>query len=389
MKVLFFRYKSICESGMLKAFHQYGIETDEVMEIDKKNNKLPPKEIVQKIDHALSANNYSFVFSINFNPHVSNVCNVYQIPYMCLIVDSPVLSLYSEAIKNDCNRIFLFDRALYNEFHQYNPTRIFHIPLATDVQHMDKIIASNNTNKFACDISFVGSLYTEKTRFSLKNSKDEYLNGYIDALIEAQLKIYGCYFIDNIITDELADKLLKLMPVQYFFTEDYRADYKALISQYYLGYKISAEERVRTFKALSSKYNIDLYTGSDTSELPLINNRGLADSNKHMPLIFNRSSINLNITAKSIRSGIPLRVFDILACGGFALSNYQAEIPEFFTVGEHLDVYESIEDLDDKIHYYLEHPSIRKEMAQAGYEYVKNNHTYTIRLAQMISIAFK
>lgn len=48
-----------------------------------------------------------------------------------------------------------------------------------------------------------------------------------------------------------------------------------------------------------------------------------------------------------------------------------------------------MDDLDDKIHFYLEHPSIRKEIAQAEYEYVKNNHTYTIRLAQMISTAFK
>lgn len=388
MKVLFFRYKSICEIGMLDAFHEYGIETDEIMD-DQQKNRLLPQEIVQKIHQAFSANNYSFVFSINFNPQVSNVCNIYKIPYMCLIVDSPVLNLYSEAIKNDCNRIFLFDKALYNEFYQYNPTRIFHIPLATDVKHMDKIISSDNTSRFYSNISFVGSLYTEKSMFSLKDCNDEYLKGYVDALIEAQLKIYGCYFIDNVMTDELAEKILNEMPIKCYFEEGYMANNIALVSQYYLGTQISAEERIRLLKALSSKYKIDLYTGSDTSKLPLINNCGFADSLKHMPLIFNRSDINLNITAKSIRSGIPLRVFDVLACGGFLISNYQSEIPEFLTIGEHLDVYESMEDLDDKIHFYLEHPSIRKEMAQAGYEFVKNNHTYTIRLAQMISLAFK
>ncbi len=388
MKVLFFRYKSICETAMLDAFHEYGIETDEVMD-DQQKNRLLPQEIVQKIHQALSTNNYSFVFSMNFNPQVSDVCNIYKIPYMCLIVDSPVLNLYSEAIKNDCNRIFLFDRALYNEFFQYNPTRIFHIPLATDVKHMDKIILSDDTNRFYSNISFVGSLYTEKSMFSLKNCNDEYLKGYVDALIEAQLKIYGCYLVDEVMTEELAEKILNEMPIKCYFEEGYMANNIALVSQYYLGTHISAEERVRLLKTLSSKYKIDLYTGSDTSKLPLINNCGFADSLKQMPLIFNRSDINLNITAKSIRSGIPLRVFDVLACRGFLISNYQAEIPEFFTIGEHLDVYTSAEDLDDKIHFYLEHPSIRKEISQAGYEFVKANHTYTIRLGQMITMAFK
>lgn len=372
---------------MLNTFYEYGIELDEITNIQ--NTQLPPQELIQKLNNAFYNNNYSFVFSINFNSQVSDICNIYKIPYMCLIVNSPELQLYSESIKNDCNRIFIFDKELYNEFYHYNPSGIFHIPLAADVNHMDKIISEDSSNKFASDISFVGSLYTEKTFFSLQNSNDTYLKGYIDALIEAQLKIYGCYFIDNIITEELADKILNIVPVRYYFPERYRADNKALVSQYYLGNKIAAEERIRTLKRLSSKYNIDLYTGSDTSELPLINNCGLANSLYHMPLIFNRTKINLNITAKPIRSGIPLRIFDVLACGGFLLSNYQSEIPECFTVGEHLDVYYSMEDLEEKIHFYLEHPSICKEIAQAGYEHVKNNHTYIIRLAQMISMAFK
>ncbi len=387
MKVLFYRYGSICEPSISEAFQEYGLEVIEITE-EIHNKNILPGERFRLINDIISKNNISFVFGINFFPDISDLCNIYKIPYMCLIVDSPVLELYSESIRNDCNRIFLFDRELYREFNPYNPNRIFHIPLATNVSQWDKTISSDHTNRFTSEISFVGSLYTEKTLLDIENAS-EYLKGYIDSLIESQLKIYGCYFIENCISDKLADDILSQIKNSYVFPHNYRANNRALVAQYYIGNKIAAEERVRLFKMLSSKYNVDIYTGSDTTDIPYINNHGLVKTFTEMPLIFNRSAINLNVTAKPIRSAIPLRVFDILGCGGFLISNYQAEIPEFFTIGEHLDIYESLEDLDDKIHFYLEHPSICKEMARAGYEFVKSNHTYTIRIGQMITMAFK
>ncbi len=122
--------------------------------------------------------------------------------------------------------------------------------------------------------------------------------------------------------------------------------------------------------------------------MPHIHNRGLAKTHTEMPLIFNQTAININPTAKSIRSGLPLRIFDILGCGGFMLTNYQPELPEYFTIGEHLDIYESLDDLEYKVDYYLRHPSERKEIARNGYEHVRQNHTYTIRAGQMIQAAF-
>lgn len=387
MKVLFYCYGSICEPSILESLQEYGLE---VMEITAEvyNKKILPGERFRLINNIVSKNNISFVFTINFFPDISDLCNIYKIPYMCLIVDSPVLELYSESIRNDYNRIFLFDKELYREFNPYNPSRIFHIPLATNVAQWDKTISSDHTNRFTSEVSFVGSLYTEKTLLNIEKAS-EYIKGYVDSLIESQLKIYGEYFVENCISDQLANDILSQIENSYIFPQNYRANNKALVAQYYIGNKIAAEERVRLFKMLSSKYHVDLYTGSNTSDIPHINNCGLVKTFTEMPLIFNRSAINLNITAKPIRSAIPLRVFDILGCGGFLISNYQAEIPDFFTIGEHFDIYESFEDLQDKIHFYLEHPSIRKEIAHTGYEFVKNNHTYTIRIGQMITMAFK
>lgn len=108
-----------------------------------------------------------------------------------------------------------------------------------------------------------------------------------------------------------------------------------------------------------------------------------------MPLIFHRSKINLNITCKSIRSGISQRIWDVLGCRGFCLTNYQTEIPEYFEIGKDLDTYGSFDELLDKTAYYLERDDVRDKIAQNGYEKIKSYHNYTNRMQQMIELAFQ
>ena len=51
------------------------------------------------------------VFSSNYFPLVSRVCQKFNKPYAALVYDCPHLSLYSATVINKCNYIFTFDRA--------------------------------------------------------------------------------------------------------------------------------------------------------------------------------------------------------------------------------------------------------------------------------------
>ena len=103
-----------------------------------------------------------------------------------------------------------------------------------------------------------------------------------------------------------------------------------------------------------------------------------------MPLVFRRSKINLNISLRSILSGIPQRAFDIMGSGGFLLSNYQNDFPDYFTPGEHFDFYESRADLLNKIAYYLSHEEERRQIARNGHDQVAAAHTYRHRVREML-----
>ncbi len=95
-----------------------------------------------------------------------------------------------------------------------------------------------------------------------------------------------------------------------------------------------------------------------------------------MPHVFKESAVNLNITLRSIQSGISLRVLDILACEGFLLTNWQPEIEEYFAIGKELVTYDTFEDLIEKAEYYLNHPQERRAIAKAGKKKVEELFSY-------------
>lgn len=384
MKILFCQWNSICEPDVDQAFIKLGYQ---VIRITQKIESVDyDKKYLATLSEVMMKEHIDCVFSINFIPIISRVCNIFHTMYVSWTVDSPLLQLYSNTIYNQCNRIFIFDRMLYQEFHSQNPNCIFYLPLATNVNHFDNImITREDEKKFQTDLSFIGSLYTEKCKYNEIKYMPDYLKGYVDGIIESQLKIYGYNFIEAILTDDIVNEFKQYagwIPL----AEDYRENDKEIVAQEYIGVKCSEIERIRLLRSLSKRYGVDLYTLSDTSMIPDIHNKGPARSRIDMPKIFKCSKINLNITAKTIRSGLSLRIFDIIGSGGFLLTNYQSEIPEYFEIGKDLEVYGSQEELFSKVEYYLTHDDERREVADSGYKKVCQYHTYEKRIEEMFQI---
>ena len=416
MKITFYRYGSICEPDIIRAFETAGYEITEYgLEVTEKDHTAT--ELVPLFSNFLMDHPCDIIFSINFFPFVSEIAKIMHIPYISWTVDSPVMELYTSSITNPYNFTFIFDRADADELAHLNPGHIFHLPLATNVKDKDDVINRfdayckngknagtssdinsagftrlNTPGDYAHDITFIGSLYTEKSPYDkLPADAPAYMRGYLDALMQSQLLVYGDNFMEKALKDEVVADFAASHPSFYRPQSEEQRKYlsdKMTLSRLYLGNKIAALERTSFLKALSDFYPEDtaIFTGSDTKNIPHIKNIGLAKSLTEMPVIFNKSRINLNFTSKSIRTGLPLRIFDILGSGGFCLTNYQSELCDIFTPGEHLDYYGSKEELLDKCRYYLDHEDERRQIAAAGYEEIKKKHTWDIRVQEMFSL---
>lgn len=397
MKILFYRYNSICEPDILEVFRKLNIEVyEDTLEMEEKHAapSIKVKHLAESCRKAIKSGKLDFIFSLNFFPYVSEFCEKFNILYVCWSVDCPVLELLSSSICNRCNRIFLFDKVQYQEIHSYNPDGVFYLPLATSVERWDRelaALAENDQKKYGADISFVGSLYHEKSPLSMLNRKvplSPYLQGYIDGAARAQLLIYGSCFLQEMVTPELIRSLKKAYPDFYSMKSGVTDTDAYVAANYYLGMLVSEMERIEVLNSLAQEHKVTVFTRSNTSLLKNADCRGGITTHVQMPRVFRLSKINLNITMKGIQSGLPLRIWDVLGCGGFLLTNFQAEIPFYFEMDRDLVCYESVEDCVEKARYYLEHDDIRMEIADNGYRKVKALHTYEHRIAAILKALY-
>lgn len=124
MRVLIYRYGSICEDDVIDSLKRLGIKVDEER-AEIYNKELTPSDGLALMRKWVDKNNYAFIFTINFFPWIAELCQIIKVRYISLIVDSPVLELYSNSIKREYNRVFLFDEELYKEFSPKNPSGVF------------------------------------------------------------------------------------------------------------------------------------------------------------------------------------------------------------------------------------------------------------------------
>lgn len=337
----------------------------------------------------ITGKNFLFCFSFNFYPVVAENCKNYHIPYISIIYDSPYVSLYSYTLIYPTNYVFIFDKQEYLKLHNMGITTVYHTTLPVNASIIDLLSQKDfDRKKLTCDVSFVGSLYNEDHNFidHLANVND-YTKGYLDAVMETQLKVYGYNFLEEVLSSDII--LNELQRVSPYCNDKYGIETPEYIyANYYLGRKITSMERQRLLTAIAEKFPIKLFTLNKNAVLPNVQNMGPADYYSEMPYIFANSKINLNITLKSIQTGIPLRAMDILGAGGFLLTNYQSEFLDHFIPEEDFVYYADTNDLLAKIEYYLSHDKERKEIAQNGHYKVLKNHSFEQCFQSIFSIVF-
>jgi len=78
------------------------------------------------------------------------------------------------------------------------------------------------------------------------------------------------------------------------------------------------------------------------------------------------------------------RTYEIPACGGFMLHERTPEVLKLFEEGREIACFGDVDELIQKVRYYLKHNAERKEMARAGYERCVPAYSYDERMKECI-----
>lgn len=130
--------------------------------------------------------------------------------------------------------------------------------------------------------------------------------------------------------------------------------------------KVGREEYINSLN--NSKISFGSYGASSEN--------GIVSRDKMLSL-FKSAKISLNFTGifkktlfdydMSIHRHIKAvkgRCQEIALSGGFVLTEYAPGIERMFDIGDEIDVFESIDEMHEKINFYLENSSLRKKMAK-------------------------
>jgi len=389
MNILIVYYQSFLikdlEECLTRMGHSYKcIEANVIVE-------LSDEDFCVLLDRELEIEHYDCVFTFNYSSIISDCMVKYNIPYISFVYDSPMYRLFTKSIYNKCNYCFIFDEQLCEQLINMGASHIYYMPLPVNMVRLERMneVFKYRDNKdvkeliqlLSSQISFLGSMYNERESQIQyeKLNLTSYMRGYLEGVMDAQLKVYGYNFLQELTKGGMFDEA---------YDDNTNVTYGEVFANGILCKKMANIERTQILKRLSEIYQVKLYTKNPTPELPNVINMGSVDYYDMMPYVFKCSDINLNITLRSIKTGIPLRAMDIMGAGGFLMSNYQADFYRHFVPGEDLVLYESHDDLMDKCNYYLVHDAERRQIAANGYGKVKEFHNFEVRFNEIFDIVF-
>ncbi len=87
-----------------------------------------------------------------------------------------------------------------------------------------------------------------------------------------------------------------------------------------------------------------------------------------------------------IRKSMSARMYTAVGCGAFYMCHYVEGIEEVLEPDKEIAIFQTEGEMIDKIHYYLNHDRIRTAISEAGKKRVLKEHTYEIRMRQMVKI---
>lgn len=386
MNILMLEWDSFAHEYVIEEFRKADCKVDCFPFPFGKENMRDNDPLYHKLKERLKECDYDFVFSFNFFPVAAKVCNDYHIKYVAWIYDSPFLLLYSRYTMLDTNYIYFFDRSLYRDFKRQGLKNAFYLPLAAPVASYDKIVITNEKKeRYGAEISFVGSTYREERQdfFQYIKEVNEYTAGYLQAIMKMQGELYGNFILEELLTDNIIRELQRVCPIRR--GEDEWETNAWIYANYFLARKLTGDQRREQLELLGKKHDVKLYAPEQTQDIPNVICCGSVDYVSEMPVVFKNSKINLNMTLRSIHTGIPLRAMDIMGCGGFLLTNYQEDFLEYFEPGIDYVFYSSQRELAELTDYYLDHEEERQEIAQNGYRKMKAGHTYQNRVEVLLS----
>lgn len=105
--------------------------------------------------------------------------------------------------------------------------------------------------------------------------------------------------------------------------------------------------------------------------------------------VLTRSQITLNHHGDVAPYANNCRLFEATGAGALLLTDWKANLQDMFDVGREVAAYRTADECARLIRHYLDHEDERRTMARAGQARTLRDHTYRIRMQELVEIVHK
>jgi spore maturation protein CgeB len=344
---------------------------------------------IEEIEHTISRYRPSMIMSVNYYGGLAEICRKFSLKLMCWEVDPCLDANVSLKIPHDGAYVFTYRKSHVNVYKAAGFKHVRHLPLATNCDRRRPVrLTDEEKNLYGSPISFVGNSMAQEAKRchdllmelyraytdSCSDGMDE-RQDLFEEILRLQRQDYGTFQIRSLM-EERAGGFLTFVRQQ-----GYRVDPVLCLSEI-----AASSKRLDTLAALYKK-EVRVWgdVGWKTVERGLITYMGSAGHDNALNRIYSGSLINLDINRIYQSDMVNMRVFDIMACGGFVLAEFSEDLEALFHVGEEIVAYESLDELLEKVEYYLARPEEIRQIAHQGMIAVKKRHTVRHRVRKMLA----
>ncbi len=333
-------------------------------------------------------------FSINLHAPLATAAARRRVPYAAWIVDPLVNHAKLEDEKRSASdrcRIFSYDAGQVSLYRSLGFPHVEHLPTGAAPAFCEEAPSPAEEER-DIPVSFVGTPLIEKT--NLFDAYRKQMQGMIAAGKDP--KGYFRTFLeiaDACLAEQAGEMTRFLIPDRFAALErekgiqvvspDWSPEKLQLVLM--MSREAARAHRVGLVRAMA-RHGVTVWGHSDWTKalVPGMAYGGPADYPDGARDVYRRTKVNLNVTRIYAGDVVANRVWDVLACGGFLLTDYRPEIERHFEIGKDLVCYRSADEAVSLAEHYLARPDERRRIAESGRKKVLARHTLAHRVRTIL-----
>jgi hypothetical protein len=346
---------------------------------------------LEELELALRRCDPECVASINYVWGLAEFCLAHGVRYLCWEIDPSTERMPRVTSATEHCAVFSYRRAHVATFRDAGFVHVEHLPLAADPERRRPVeLAHEERERFGSCVAFVGSSLAPEAKRARRRfdqlfaswhpDGDAALGAAHDAL-ERALAVQRADFSHYILDRELEQAFPEFLAALRARGE--REDPIALAAQI-----AATEKRLAYLRTLAESGSADVSVWGDAGWSMLagtgVRHRGYAGHRHELTRIYAGTAINIDIGRLYQSDIVPLRVFEVLACGAFLIAEHADDLDALFDVGRELETYRELAELVDKVAHYVARPELRATIAARGRAAVAERHSVRARVQVML-----